>query len=164
MKILIAVEDKKYADVIVKLVNENVWSDELEFAVLHAVEPLYVGAISGYPADVLVSYNEERHRAGRSLVLSVGTALRQAFPVAKISEEVIDGKPKEVIIERARSWPAELIVVGSHGRSGLDKFLLGSVSMSVLSAAPCSVLIAKCPAESIESDAREEKTTVSSGA
>lgn len=163
MKILVAVEDKAYADVMVNLVKENGWSDELEFEVLHAVEPLYIGAISGYPADVLVSYTEERERAARALVLSVGTALRQSFPKAKIAEQVVDGKPKQVIIDRAKSWPADLIVVGSHGRSGLDSFLLGSVSLSVLSAAPCSVLIAKMPKNAASDSTPSDKAAMSAG-
>ena len=54
---------------------------------------------------------------------------------------VADGNPAHQLIEAARAWDADLIVLGTHGRSGLGAFLLGSVARSVLSHAPCSVLI-----------------------
>ena len=161
MKILIAVEDKQCAEAITAFMcgNRN-WNDKVEFRVMHVVEPLYIGAISGYQHDVLTSFIEERQRAGRSLVLSVGTELRQHYPSAEIQEDVVDGHAKQVLIETAKTWPADLIVVGSHGRSGLSQFLLGSVSMSVLSAAPCSVMAVKLPAETTSQDAKTKEATL----
>jgi nucleotide-binding universal stress UspA family protein len=51
--------------------------------------------------------------------------------------------PKELILEEAHKWGADLIVVGSHGRHGLSRFLLGSVSEAVASHASCSVEIVR---------------------
>jgi len=53
------------------------------------------------------------------------------------------GIPKVVIIDDAKKWGADLIVVGSHGRTGLDRFLLGSVSEAVARHAACSVEIVR---------------------
>lgn len=158
MKILIAVEDKEFGDAIANFVcNHPRWKDQVEFKVIHALEPLYMGPITGYPVDVLDSYEEERRRAGKSLVMAVGTRIRQSYPSAEISEEVVDGQPKVQIIDTAKEWNADLIVLGSHGRTGIGRFLLGSVSMSVLSAAPCSVMIVKLPhqKERAQEQARE---------
>ncbi|MEL6384175.1 MAG: universal stress protein [Cyanobacteria bacterium J06626_18] len=52
------------------------------------------------------------------------------------------GDPGRVICDVARSWGADLIVVGNRGRAGLTEFLLGSVSNYVMHHAPCSVLVA----------------------
>jgi nucleotide-binding universal stress UspA family protein len=51
------------------------------------------------------------------------------------------GDPAGEIVAEAESWNADLVVLGTHARSGLEKLLLGSVAGSVLRAAPCNVLI-----------------------
>ena len=54
------------------------------------------------------------------------------------------GPPRAVILDRAESWGADLIVVGSHGYGRWERFLLGSVSQSVVSHAKCSVEVVRC--------------------
>jgi SulP family sulfate permease len=62
------------------------------------------------------------------------------------AEAVIgQGKPAEVIVRQAQECGADLIVLGSHGRKGLNRLLLGSVSSQVLGRVECAVLIAKPP-------------------
>ena len=51
------------------------------------------------------------------------------------------GSPGKIICEAAHRWGAELIIVGSRGRSGLQELLLGSVSNYVMHHADCSVLV-----------------------
>jgi nucleotide-binding universal stress UspA family protein len=52
---------------------------------------------------------------------------------------VIEERPYRVILNEAESWQADLIVVGSHGRSGFDRVVMGSVSEAVALHATCSV-------------------------
>jgi nucleotide-binding universal stress UspA family protein len=52
---------------------------------------------------------------------------------------VLLGGPRSVIIDEADKWGADLIVVGSHGHRGFERFLLGSVSEGVARHAHCSV-------------------------
>ena len=54
--------------------------------------------------------------------------------------------PKEIILQEAAEWPADLIVLGSHGNSGLTRFLLGSTSEAVATHAPCSVEVIRVQA------------------
>ena len=53
------------------------------------------------------------------------------------------GKPYEAIVQAARLKQANLIVLGSHGRTGLRKLLMGSVAERVIGQAPCAVLVVK---------------------
>jgi nucleotide-binding universal stress UspA family protein len=56
---------------------------------------------------------------------------------------IIEGRPYEVIVESAREKGVDLIVMGSHGRTGLERLLMGSVTERVVGHADCSVLIVK---------------------
>jgi nucleotide-binding universal stress UspA family protein len=86
-----------------------------------------------------------KERAARRALDEYARKLQKAIPSAILSQEVLAGMPKEVILEVAETWGADMIVMGSHARKGLSRFLLGSVSMSVLSHSPCSVIIVKLP-------------------
>jgi nucleotide-binding universal stress UspA family protein len=58
--------------------------------------------------------------------------------------QILPGSPRTVILDEAESWGADLIVVGSHGYRAWERFLLGSVSQSVVSHAKCSVEVVRC--------------------
>ena len=60
-----------------------------------------------------------------------------------VQTEVRLGAPAAVIVDEAKDWNADLIVVGSHGRSFWGRLTLGSVSDAVIHHAPCSVLVAR---------------------
>lgn len=62
-----------------------------------------------------------------------------------IPEYLECGETAAEIAKVANSWPADLIVIGSHGRHGLDRLMLGSVAKSVTRSAPCPVLVIKAP-------------------
>jgi universal stress protein A len=57
--------------------------------------------------------------------------------------EVESGDPRDVINEEARRRNADLIVMGTHGRRGIQRVLLGSVAETVVRTAPCSVLVVR---------------------
>jgi nucleotide-binding universal stress UspA family protein len=84
------------------------------------------------------------HRLRRSnaaaLLESTADQLRRAGFTTAAS--LRDGDPRRTIVDCAREWHADLIVIGSHGRKGLDR-VLGSVSDSVARHAPCSVEIVR---------------------
>ena len=60
-----------------------------------------------------------------------------------LNAEVAVGRATEAIISKAKSWGADLVVLGSHGKHGLERFLLGSVSQDVAYHAPCSVEVVR---------------------
>lgn len=61
----------------------------------------------------------------------------------KISGEVHVGDPFDVIVNTAKKKRADLIVMGSHGRTGIVRLLMGSVAARVIGHAPCNVLVVK---------------------
>ena len=60
--------------------------------------------------------------------------------VAHIVSEVVQGSVVREIVRRAKELPADLLVMGTHGRSGFDRLMLGSTTETLLHQAPCSVL------------------------
>jgi universal stress protein A len=58
----------------------------------------------------------------------------------KVSTEIADGRAARAIVDVARQQQIDLIVMGTHGRSGVARLLLGSVTEKVLRTAPCPVL------------------------
>lgn len=71
------------------------------------------------------------------IIRSAGEALSS---LGLATETVVrEGDPRSAIVDEAKEWGADLIVVGSHGRTGLTRWLLGSVAQAVVGHAPCSV-------------------------
>jgi nucleotide-binding universal stress UspA family protein len=56
---------------------------------------------------------------------------------------LLKGAPADALVGWAREHPCDLIVLGTHGRSGLKRFVLGSVAEKVVRTAPCSVMVAR---------------------
>ncbi|HEU0184073.1 MAG TPA: universal stress protein, partial [Blastocatellia bacterium] len=77
-----------------------------------------------------VKHAVERFKSGKAAGLEIIT-------------QIISGAPREVILDEAESWGADLIVLGSHGYKGWRRFLLGSVSHAVATHAHCSVEIVR---------------------
>jgi nucleotide-binding universal stress UspA family protein len=61
----------------------------------------------------------------------------------KVTSSIEEGDARNVILDHAESWHADLIMVGSHGRTGLVQLLMGSVSDAVARHAGCSVEIVR---------------------
>jgi len=67
--------------------------------------------------------------------------LRRVSPDKPIEGRVRVGHPPDEIIAEAEEWDADLLVLGTHGRTGASRFLIGSVAESVVRDAPCDVLV-----------------------
>jgi nucleotide-binding universal stress UspA family protein len=77
------------------------------------------------------------------LALSASERVRRLNPMWEVAAEVLCGSPALEIIQRARDWQADLIVVGSQGRSALGRLVSGSVSLKVAAEASCTVRVGR---------------------
>ncbi len=89
----------------------------------------------------LPSQSAQRHEEARVAANRAAAFLRNHELDAEAV--VYHGRPDEVIVETAVAKKADLIVIGSHGRTGLDRIMLGSVSERVIDTASTAVLVAK---------------------
>ncbi len=78
-----------------------------------------------------------------SLAFQASKLVQTRFPHWEVCGEAYSGSPAAEIIERAREWGADLIVLGSQGRFALGRLILGSVSQRVATNAHCSVRVAR---------------------
>jgi nucleotide-binding universal stress UspA family protein len=93
-------------------------------------------------------------QAAREMALETSKRLTQNFKALEVRAEARSGSPASEIIGKADEWLPDLIVVGSHGRSAISRFVLGSVSQRVLTEARCSVRVARGRVEEMVSPAR----------
>lgn len=120
-------------------------------AIVLSVADIWVPPGIPEPPDPLLQPAVEslRHRADQALRdarsrADLGAqALRATFPTWSVRAEALADAPAWAIIARAESWPADLVVVGSHGRSAVGRVLFGSVSLKVLTELRCGVRIAR---------------------
>jgi nucleotide-binding universal stress UspA family protein len=154
MKLLLAIDESKFAEAAIQAVISQVRQDLTQVLVLHALDwsdlmptpfPV-VGEEPLFSARQLESIIQSETNKAHDLVKNAAERLRSARFEASTS--VREGDPKMVILDCATEWRADLIVVGSHGRKGVTRFLLGSVSEAVARHAHCSVEIARLPVNS----------------
>ena len=71
--------------------------------------------------------------------------IHPANPAISVHHILLEGDPATEVVRYAQDTGMDLIVMGTHGRSGLDRLLVGSVTEKVMREAPCSVLAVKLP-------------------
>jgi nucleotide-binding universal stress UspA family protein len=128
-------------------------SETAEKAVAHAVGiakcmkaqvlGLYVidiSVFSGIPTEAFWENIKELldEEGGRALKVLADMAEKEGVPW---ETEIAEGVPAEDIIRIAEDKEIDLIVMGTAGRTGLDRFLLGSVAEKVIRTAPCPVMV-----------------------
>jgi nucleotide-binding universal stress UspA family protein len=147
-KILLAVDDSEGSRVAVESVAARPWPAGAEIRVLSAVE-LGMSALQGaFEIPSLDSKHLETQRAAamqrtEDTIDSALKTLGAAGLATSESISVLAQPPKEIILEEAAAWPADWIVLGSHGSSGLSRFLIGSTSETVATHAACSVEVVR---------------------
>jgi nucleotide-binding universal stress UspA family protein len=92
--------------------------------------------------SVVYSEHKESRRRDAETVVERTKKLLEAEGIS-VESRIVTGRYAESIVETAQNVGCDLIVVGSHGRTGLKKLLLGSVSERVIGLAPCAVLVVK---------------------
>lgn len=97
-------------------------------------------------------------RSARDYLTRIAGQLTEAHPKLHVAFEFFVGEPAAVILDRAKTQHADAIVISTHGRSGLSRWLFGSVTQKVLNAMPCPVLVV--PGGKQEKTATQEKSAV----
>lgn len=146
MKILMAIDDSRFSDAVVDTLIAQFDPARTEVRIIHVVEPV---AFSTPPQMDPMYFPELQAQVKDAQQLVERAARKLTGAGFKVSTTVEKGDARSVIVDEAApdGWNAELIMLGSHGRKGLQRFMLGSVSDAVARHAPCSVEIVKIHTE-----------------
>jgi nucleotide-binding universal stress UspA family protein len=136
VKIILAIDGSQFSEAATQMLATQFRPQGNEVLLVHVIEG---AAFFEQEAQV-----QERRRRAEKLMLHATEALRSAG-FQSVQTRVVEGEPRTGILEVTAEWRPECIVIGSHGRKGLEKFLLGSVAQSVSQHAPCSVFIVRVP-------------------
>jgi len=156
MKVLLATDGSACSERAARSIVERPWPSGTEIRVLSAVELVLPATRALLPpfidsAFIESAQGEAMKRSQDAIAQARQILARQVLSSASelnVSESVsvLLKPPKEIILDEAGEWGADLIVLGSHGRHGVDRFLLGSVSEAVAMHAGCSVELIREPA------------------
>lgn len=142
MKILLAVDGSSHSQEAVDDVARRPWPPGSTVRVLSVIQPYTPPATEFVLAgSTLDDIRRQQTADADHLTARAAEAVKAAGVSAETT--VREGDPRSVIVDEADEWGADLIVVGSHGRTGAKRWLLGSVAGSIVSHAPCSVEVVR---------------------
>lgn len=114
-------------------------ANRAELLIVHVLAPLVPMAGNGY---ISPSAYEQIAASSKAWAQKKLNALLAKAKAARVRTRglLLDGVPHDQIVRTAKSKKADLVVMGTHGRTGVARFFLGSVAGRVVAAAPCPVL------------------------
>jgi nucleotide-binding universal stress UspA family protein len=147
--VILALNDSEHSKHLVDHALSLPWAEGTTFRCLHVVTELNVNALldpdTGF-ATTLSHHYDEKLFTEKQWVHAVADGINEAFGAKVATAEVCLGEPREKLLEIAYQWPADLIMLDSHGRRGIEKLLMGSVSEAVATHAKCAVEVTRMPA------------------
>ena len=148
MKILIATDGSEFSQNAVKECCKIISTErQTTIKIISAVERVMpmaaepFGASNEYYGQVLA----DLRKGATESVVAAEKIISENLPNQNVSvkTEVLTGNVKQTIIDEAKDFGADLVVVGSHGYGFFERMLLGSISNYVVQHAPCSVLVVR---------------------
>jgi len=138
-KILVAVEELPLAERVFKRGISLAKEFKSEIALVHVVNiPTSVGSIdAGILPEEAMDFSK---KAGQNLLKNLIDSHSEGM---KVEEYLPIGSPVDEVASVVEDFDADLLVVGTHARSGLSKFFLGSVEEQIVSSVDCEVLVVK---------------------
>jgi nucleotide-binding universal stress UspA family protein len=139
MKVLLATDGSDCSASAAWSIAKRPWPTGTEIRGLSVVElavPLFQVP---YPTSTMEALRAEAMQRSQDAIMTAEQILTDASFQTSGTVSVLFDSPKTIILDEASRWGADLIVVGSHGRRGINRLLLGSVSESVAMLADCSV-------------------------
>ena len=146
-KILVAIDGSKQSDKALDFALDLARNYSTEIVLINVLSPSLMSYIFNsrmiMPNVDYSNYLNQISKSHEELLAKAFDKAKNFQKTLKVSKELVEGRPAEMIIEIAKKVMFDLIVVGSRGLSGFKEIFFGSVSNRVADMAHCPVLIVK---------------------
>jgi nucleotide-binding universal stress UspA family protein len=145
-KILVPVDGSETAALGLEEAIRLAKSHRSKLRLIHVVNDFI--ALTGLEAAAVYSeqFVKSAHERGRAILAQAQEAARRHGLDAEVESVDSTGEPAgETIVQEARRWPADLIVLGTHGRRGIRRLVLGSDAEYIVRTTPVPVLLVRSP-------------------
>lgn len=143
MRILLAIDGSPCSDEAVAEVCRRPWPQGSEVRLITVDSPMTEEFFSSGSPGVFDEINRQLRAAAHRHLSDATARVRRDAPELRVTSVLREGWPKDMILDEAENWQADLIVLGSHGYGAVRRLFLGSVSLAVTTNAPCSVEIVR---------------------
>jgi nucleotide-binding universal stress UspA family protein len=145
-------------DAAVQLAKAN----RAQLRLVHVVDELVAVSTPEAAAIVGDAMNQLRD-AGKSVVARALARIKQAGLKAETAlVESVGGRPADFVVRDAKKWKADIIVIGTHGRSGLERMFMGSAAEEILRATTIPLLLVRAPLKVSRPGAKSSASSKSS--
>jgi nucleotide-binding universal stress UspA family protein len=146
-RILAATDGSETSELAVEQAARLAKDQNAQLRIVHVIEQSRLAFAAAGPVAIdLEGILEALRKAGQA-ALERGRAIAQRLgvqpDVAIVGDDAVDDRVAMVLVEEARRWKADLIVLGTHGRRGINHLLMGSVAEAVARVAPAHVLLVR---------------------
>lgn len=145
--IMLAVDGSDASNAAVQEVIKLVTNQDVHLQVIHVVDESIFYA--GGPSFDYISLIAELRQQGQTILDSAAHTIESQTSIkvekSLLELKLLQGRMAELIIEKAQDWPADILVLGSHGRRGFSRLFLGSVAENIMRIATMPVLLVHSP-------------------
>jgi len=141
MRVLLAIDGSEHSHAALAEVASRRWPDRTKIEVVTVVRPQMLAAADPMTKLAHAEPLQEQRRNAPDLLAHAVKSIKARAPRRPVVAKIIEGTPHDVIVEEARRWEADLIVLGSHGYGPFRRAIFGSVAAAVALGAHCGVEI-----------------------
>lgn len=141
--ILFAVDDSPYSRAALQWLKRAGWGDATRVKILTVIAPQDDDNTNVATPRGLTTKMQLLNGIAGAALQEMAAELSVAFGQENVTTQIGRGDPREVILHTQAAWGADLIVLGAHGKTGLTRLMLGSVSQSIAGHAPCAVAVVR---------------------
>ena len=150
-RILVATDGSPTSEQAIEQAARLAKDQQAQLRIVHVIEQSRLAFAAAGPVAVDLEGILDALRKSGQAALERGRAIAQQRGVqaeaAIVGDDSIDDRVAVVLAEEARRWKADLIVLGTHGRRGINHLLMGSVAEAVARVAPAHVLLVRARAD-----------------